>query len=563
MKNAKNALATCAACATALILALTLAGCSGNTASQNDKDSQSQEQAQGQSDNEQTQVATYADIEGMDLEYTDRDKDASYDEASTTKITLEGAGASINGAGASVEDSTVSITSEGTYILSGSLENGQVLVDASDDDKLQLVLSEASIHNDNGAAIFVKNADKCFITLAEGTDNTLTDGAEYTFEDNEDEPNATLFSKDDLTINGTGSLNVTGSYKHAIHSKDDLVITGGNFTISSNADALRGKDCVKILDGTFNLKSNEDAVKSSRDDDPVRGFVCIDGGQFNINAGDDAIHGETYLRVTAGDISVDSCNEGLEAMVVSIDDGDIDVTSSDDAMNAAAPSAESADANTSFAKDPGKDTEQGNENCKLLINGGSLALAAQGDALDSNGSLEVNGGNVFVTGPTNSGDGALDYNLSGSCHGGTVLIAGPAGMAQNFSGGSQPFTFAQISGSAGQNVTVTDESGTVLISFAPSADFETVIASCPQFSEGAAYIVNVGDASTTVTASTTLSENIGQAPDGSAPQGQPSDGSMSQGEMPDKDMPQGQAPTGDMPQDKMKGNGGAPPRPTE
>lgn len=530
MKNAKKALETCAACTTALMLALALTGCSGNTASQNGKDPQSQEQAQRQSGDEQTQVATYADIENMDLEYTDRDKDASYDEASATKITLEGAGATIDGAGASVEDSTVSITSEGTYILSGSLENGQVLVDAGDNDKLQLVLSGVSINNDNGSAIFVKNADKCFITLAEGTDNTLTDGAEYAFEGDEDEPNATLFSKDDMTINGTGSLSVTGSYKHAINSKDDLVITGGSFTVSSNEDALRGKDCVKILDGTFNLKSNEDAVKSSRNDDPTRGFVCIDGGQFNINAGDDAVHGETYLRVTAGDISVGSCNEGLEAMVISIDDGDIDVTSSDDAMNASAPSAESTDANAEFAKGPGGGMDQGNESCKLLINGGNITLAAQGDALDSNGSLEINGGNVFVTGPTNSGNGALDYSLSGSCNGGTMLIAGPAGMAQNFSGGSQPFAFAQISGSAGQNVTVTDESGTVLVSFAPSASFETVIASCPQFSEGATYFVSAGDASTTVTASTTPSENIGQAPGGNMPPDKAPGGSTPQGQ---------------------------------
>ena len=575
--------------------ALALAGCTGNSA---------------ESSSEDTAVATYADIDNMDLEYTDRDKDASYDEASATKIVLNGESAQVEGSGAQVDGANVTIDSAGTYVISGELANGQVRVNIPDTDKAQLVLAGASIHNETGAALFVEQADKCFVMLAEGTENKLSDGADYSFAEGEDEPDATLFSKDDLTINGSGSLAVTANYSDAIASKDDLTITGGTYDISATEDGLRGKDSLKICDGTFTVEAGEDCLKSSRDDDPTKGFVCIDGGMFELNAANDAVHGETYLRVTSGTITVPTCNEGLEAMVVQVDDGNIQIASEDDALNAAAPSASSDEsasdetpegalgqeqqggqqngqegqhpqrpnaqdggqtppdlpsgdrpeppegseaqqpngseppsnanrseqqppaANGNEAQQPptGSDeqqpsaqndqqpqqpnastaqgqsqpggAEEGNESCKIIINGGTITLEAKGDAIDSNGSLTINGGTIFVTGPTSNGDGALDYALDAACNGGTLLIVGSAGMAQDFTSSAQPSAFIQVKGSADQEVIVADQAGTELFSYTPSASYETVIVSSPDFEEGKEYSLIIGSAATTFTATT-------------------------------------------------------------
>lgn len=571
--------------------ALALAGCTENSA---------------ESSSEDTAVATYADIDNMDLAYTDRDKDASYDEASATKIILDGESAQVEGTGVKVEGAKVTIDVAGTYVISGELANGQVCVNVAETDKVQLVLAGAQIHNETGAALFVEQADKCFVTLAEGTENKLSDGSDYSFAEGEDEPNATLFSKDDLTINGTGALAVTANYSDAIASKDELTITGGTYDISATEDGLRGKDSLKICDGTFTVEAGEDCLKSSRDDDPTKGFVCIDGGMFELNAGDDAVHGETYLRVTSGTITVPTCTEGLEAMVVQVDDGNIQIASEDDALNAAAPSASSDEsasdetsesalgqeqsggeegqhpqrpnaqdgsqtppdlpsgdrpeppegseaqqpngseppsnanrneqqppaANGNEAQQPptGSDeqqpsaqndqqpqqpntstaqgqsqpggAEEGNESCKIIINGGTIMLEAKGDAIDSNGWLTINGGTVFVTGPTSNGDGALDYALDAACNGGTLLIVGSAGMAQGFTSSAQPSAFIQVKGAADQEIIVADQAGTELFSYTPSASYETVIVSSPDLEEGKEYSLIIGSTTTTFTATT-------------------------------------------------------------
>lgn len=196
----------------------------------------------------------------------------------------------MEGNGATVDGSTVTITAEGVYVVSGSLDDGQLAVEAPEDAKVQIVLAGATIHNEDGPAVYVKQADKCFITLADGTQNALTDGAEYVLEDGSDEPYATLFSRADLTLNGTGALTVTSAYRHAVCSKDDLVITGGTYVVNAVEDALRGRDCVKIADGDFTLIAGGDGIKSNKDTKATKGFVSIDGGTFVIEAGDDGIH---------------------------------------------------------------------------------------------------------------------------------------------------------------------------------------------------------------------------------------------------------------------------------
>ena len=386
------------ALAVALAGSLALAGCTGGTFEEaaegaGEKSEQGQSgRAQGDSGATGTtdgvDWASLIDIPGMDFEYSDRDKDASYDVASATNIALSGQGATVSGEGAAVEGTTVTITAAGTYAVTGELTAGSLVVNADGQDKVQIVLSGASIRNEAGPALNIQQADKVFVTLADGTQNTLADGASYELAEGEDEPNAALYSKADLTINGTGALSVEGNYRHGVNCKDDLVVTGGAITVVAKEDGLRGKDCVKVADGSFAITAGGDGVKSSNDEDPTRGFVSIDGGAFAVEAGDEGFPAATYLRLAGGDaqikaadhalrsdveaamiggtyvveaggkgmnpetkftmdggtFTVTGCEEGIEAQEVIVNNGELNITASDDGINAAVAERDSNDA---------------------------------------------------------------------------------------------------------------------------------------------------------------------------------------------------------------------------
>ena len=499
------------------------------------------------------EVAAAFDESVLDLDYSKRDLDASYDASSATVITLSGDSASVQGTGAQASADGVVILSAGTYVVSGELTDGQLLVDAGDDDKVQLVLAGATIHNEDGPAIYVRNADKCFVTLDAGTENSLSDGSSYALEDDSDEPYATLFSRCDLTLNGSGTLNVTSAYRHAVCSKDDLVVVSGTYNISAVEDGLRGRDCVKIRDGVFAIEAGGDGIKSNKDDKPTKGFVSIDGGTFDIQAGDDAVQGKTLVRlaggsltvaanddafhsdlemhllgsaieVSAGDdafhaetkltvddgtVNVTSCYEGYEAEKVYVNGGNTHIVASDDGVNAsAADLSDDADADTVSTTLPNGGTPgapgqgggpaagggmgQADDDCLIQINGGYLVVDSVGDAIDSNGNVEVTGGVLLVFGPTSDGDGAFDYDGSATVSGGTVLMAGSTGMAQSFTSGTQAFAMASASGEAGQSVCVVDGSGNVVASFTATKRFGMVLASSPAFAEGGEYTLVIG-----------------------------------------------------------------------
>lgn len=236
--------------------------------------------------------------------YSDYELDDSFDRQSAASITLSGSTAQSNGSGVSINNATVTISKEGCYLISGELEDGQIIVDAGDSDKVQLVLDKASIHCSTGSAILVRNADKVKVTLAADSENELSDGIEYQTDD--DNPDAALFSKDDLVINGSGSLTVQGNYKHGIAGNDDLVITGGRLTVNSLSHALRGKDSVAILDGTFVLTSQKDGIQASNTEDSTKGWVQIDGGNFTIQSSGDGIQAETNLSIYDGSFTITS-----------------------------------------------------------------------------------------------------------------------------------------------------------------------------------------------------------------------------------------------------------------
>lgn len=441
--------------------------------------------------------------------FTDRDYDASYETAVT--ITLSGDTAVASGDGVAVEGTVVTITQAGTYLLTGELTDGQVVVDVGESEKVQLVLSDAAVASSTSAALYVKSADKVFLTLAAGTKNALSTTGSFVQRD-DNQVDGAVFSKCTLTINGSGSLAVDCAQGHGIVSKDTLKVTGGQLTVHAASSALTGKDSVRIAGGTLNLTAGKDGIHSENTDDSEKGFLYILDGTFSITAGsdgmdasqnvtvkggtitlavgDDGIHADGELTIVNGSVTVTESYEGLEGQTVNIQGGTVSVTASDDGINA-------ADGSTA-AMGPGA----AGSSCAIHISGGEVRVDASGDGLDSNGDLTVTGGTVYVSGACNGGDSVLDYDGTATISGGVVVAAGCSGMAQNFGAvstqGSILYTFSQTM-AGGTEVTLTDSSGTVLAAFAPEKEYQCVVIGAPGITAGSSYTVSAGEESGTVT----------------------------------------------------------------
>lgn len=247
--------------------------------------------------------ATVSTVNLTEGKYSEEKLDASWNEKSAVKITLNGDSVTADDKNVEVDGSKVTITGAGTYVLSGTLSDGQIVVDSDDKDSVRLVLNGAEITCSNSSAIWVKDGEM-IITLADGTENTLTDGAEYTTDSEDDEPKAAVYAKDDLTFNGNGSLTVNGNYKNGIQCKDALKFVSGTYTITAANNGLVGKDSVSIKDGTYTITSGGDGIKSTNTDETDKGYVIIDGGTFTITAEGDGIQAETLLRVNDGDFTI-------------------------------------------------------------------------------------------------------------------------------------------------------------------------------------------------------------------------------------------------------------------
>lgn len=527
-----------------MLTVLLLTGCtSGNGSTQSTSaDSSSDgsaatasDTATGTSDVSTTTVSTTSTIV-IDKEYSAKDLEVGYEESTATKITLNGSSIEVAGEGANSEGGVVTISDEGTYIITGTLNNGQILVDAEETDKVKLVFNGITIQNQSNAPVYIKSADKVFITLAEGSNNTLTDGTEYTQTD-DNTVDGVIFSMADLTINGEGSLNINGNYQHGIASKDDLIITGGIFNISAVKDALNGKDCVKINDGTFTLSSSTgNGIQSKNSDDSTKGYIYISGG----------------------DITVTNSEEGIEGTVILIEEGNVDVTASDDGFNAASGDSSTSTTDTAqnlsaeavgtkSAGDMGRGrfgggTMENDSNCYISISGGNIKINASGDGIDSNGSVEVSGGTVYVSGPTDSGNAAFDYNGTANISGGTVVIAGSAGMAQGFSDTSTQYSLLYNLSSiseAGTEITLTDSKGTIVASFTPEKQYQSVIISTPDLVKDGVYTLTCGDQTNEITLSSIVTSN-GQTGMNGKMGGR---GGFGRGQMPEGTMPEDGAAT--------------------
>lgn len=293
-------------------------------------------------------------------------------------------------------DDSYTITEGGSYTLTGSI-NGTVTINTEED--VKLILDGVTIKSNNGPAIYVENANNVVIYLNDNTTNTLEDSSNYNGLD--EDISAVIFSKDDLVIDGTGTLIVNANYQDGIVSKDDLKIINGIYNITSKDDGIRGKDSVYIIDGEFTINAGGDGIKSSNDTDTEKGFVLIEGGKFNIVAKSDGIQAITKLVINNGNIDIDS-SEGLEATYIVINGGIINIGASDDGVNAS---------NKSNFMTP-----------TIEVNGGNINVtmgAGDTDGFDANGNIYINGGVVKVTGQS-----TFDYDGEGKINGGEVYSNG-------------------------------------------------------------------------------------------------------------------------------------------
>ncbi|OUM58823.1 hypothetical protein PIROE2DRAFT_15815 [Piromyces sp. E2] len=261
--------------------------------------------------------------------YSSKDLNASYDDSSVS-IQCSGTTCTGVGEGISINEGNVTISAAGTYILQGDLQ-GQVYISATKDDFIHLVLNAMTISSNSGPAIYETKCDKLVITTV--GENSLIDSENYIVDEDE-EPNACLYAKSDLTFNGEGSLTVTGNFDEGIRCKKDLKFISGTINVNSKEKGIKTKNSISIKEAIINVESGDSAIKVTKDDDPEKGFIVIDGGKVTVKAGNDGIHAETHLTINGGYIDVTQSQEGLEGQMIDILGGEIYVNASDDGINA-------------------------------------------------------------------------------------------------------------------------------------------------------------------------------------------------------------------------------------
>lgn len=333
--------------------------------------------------------------------FTNRDFETGFDESTATKITI------------SDSNSNTSITKEGTYIISGSTSDGSITVDVDDTEKVQLVLNGVSVTSKTSAALYVKSADKVFVTTVKGTENTLANGGTFTAID-DNKIDGAVYSKDDITFNGEGTLTVISPAAHGIVGKDDVKFTSGTYKIDCKSHGVDANDSIRVANANVTITAGKDGLHCDNDEDTEKGFIYIESGTFNIDVDDDGIHAITTLQINSGTFTVKAA-EGLEATVIIINDGTISIEASDDGINAAKKSTISTPT--------------------VQINGGKITIVmgkGDTDGIDSNGDIIINGGTIDIT-----GNSSFDYDGKGVLNGGTVIVNGEevTTLPNQFAGG--------------------------------------------------------------------------------------------------------------------------------
>ena len=294
--------------------------------------------------------------EKLDVDTHYSEQDLSWDASSETAIDLSNPTATD---GVTVEDGTLTITKAGTYKLSGEYQ-GQIKVETADSDAVRLVLDNANITNSSGAALNVVNADEVILYSASGTTNTISDGADYTAT-GEDDPDAVVYSKADLTIAGEGTLKVNGNHEDGIHTSDGLVIASGTLEVNAANTGIKGKDYVDILGGTINVTAQQDGIKSTNDTDEGQGWTRLSNGTVTVNAGDDGFKASRVVEISGGSLTVEQSDEGIEAQYINVSGGDVNVTSADDGMNASLKTSNSESTDSSENTSDTANQQQNNQ----------------------------------------------------------------------------------------------------------------------------------------------------------------------------------------------------------
>ena len=633
-------------CATALSMTA-VAGCTGTKSSTGNVVS-SETEVNAEETVAQSETGTFS---STDM-FTERDLAGTYEESGAVYVTLSDDGITGETAGVAINGQTMTITAEGTYIFSGTLSEGQIVVDA-DNAKVQIVFDNVDITCASSAAVYVKSAEKVFVTLAEGSQNTLRNTDEYVAID-DNNIDAVIFAKSDLTLNGTGSLTIVSAEGHGIVSKDDLKITGGTYDITAAGHALSGKDSVRITDGTFILTAEKDGIHSENADDEEKGYIYIADGDFTITSdgdgmdassivqiedgtfditagggaansqkthesdmpgggmsqnierpdgesmpqmgekpdeesmsqmgekpdeesmpqmgekpdgenmpqdtttdesststkgikagggmylnggtyqidsaddsihsnanitiadgtytlatGDDGVHADDALTVNGGTITVTESYEGLEGLTVTINDGTIDITVRDDGINTAGGTDQSGFGTLGDhfkGMDSADDeTEETTDNEMWIeLNGGYIHILAGGDGVDSNGDLTINGGEIYIDGPSDNGNSAIDYGDRSSAYvnGGMLVAIGSSGMAEGMSDSSKQEVLMVKLGEQMEagDVVLTDSEGNVIVSYTALKSYDCVIISTAEVESGATYTLTTSGTTTEVTA---------------------------------------------------------------
>ena len=489
---------------------------------------------------------------------SDADKTGAYDASAATTITASGGSAEVSGSDAgnvTVDGGTVTITGSGTYVVSGTLD-GQVVVNADKAD-VRLVLAGASITNTGGPAIDIQDAGSAVMVLAEGTTNTLADGSAYA-DTSEDAATAALFSSDTLTITGTGSLNVTGSYNDGISSKNGLVITGEpTITVDAVDDGVRGKDYLLVSSGSLTVSAGGDGLKSSEDNDETKGFVALGDATVNVTSGDDGVSATTDVTVDGTTLSIaagggqanaaveeqgpgqgpgrGAPDQGAPGQGAPGQDQAAGGQADDSQSESSTASPKGINAGVTYAQDTGSITidaaDEGLQAAFVNVNGGNLDIASGDDGINaSNGDYTIEG---YESADSESDDGSvitisggqvqIDYansdgiDSNGSAHvtGGEVVVGGAAGSMDGSVDANGETTLVGVSASIavaeGDTITVTGADGTSwTLTSTISADAVTVLG----LSEGGEYTVATTSGGSTTATASALSAGMGGGPGG-------------------------------------------------
>lgn len=326
---------------------------------------------------------TTTDLQQGNGDTHEQDSDYTWDISTEIDIVLERDIITCSSTNVNIDGTTATIVAAGNYNIYGTLDDGQIVVETESEDPVRLILNSVNISNSTSAPIYVSNAEKTIVILKDGTQNYLTDASTYIYASSEDdEPNAALFSKDDLSISGTGSLVISANYEDGIASKDGLIINNGTIEIVAEDDGVRGKDYLMINDGDITIDAGGDGMKSNNDEDAALGYILIKGGSFDIDAATDAIQATTDLLIQAGDFQIITAG------------GSSGSSSSDTAKGLKAGDYIVVEGG-SFVLNTYDDAIHSNNN--MLINYGTFSISSNDDGIHADSILIINNGEITIT----------------------------------------------------------------------------------------------------------------------------------------------------------------------